>query len=230
MLCFWSLFLSSPSGAGELRSHTFWISRDYEEGVINRGMVEYQGRYWLSPVFAIDGGAALSLVQQWGVSRIGVAGVANFPNAKSYLILGVEHETWPDWRVTENRASLYWEFHPLDLLTAVFGFSYRSPQFMSTTLAQALAWGGAESEIAIVYRLEWHLFTWGRLRTSMAVWDYDRMLLYTSDNIHFSFRAEWSLNPQLRLMGQASTAAKGVSGGLLSWGQNELAMGLNYEL
>jgi hypothetical protein len=54
------------------------------------------------------------------------------------------------------------------------------------------------------------------------------MRLYTYDNFHFSILSVLSLSPQLKLSGMATTAASGVSGGVVSWQENMLSLGIQY--
>jgi hypothetical protein len=220
---------SAPSLLNLLpKTHELRISRDFEGGVVDRMLVDYFGRYWLSDVFALDAGVGTSFFAPNGVSLLGVSAVADFPNAHSFLALGVEHERWPAWQVTENRVVLYWNFHPLDDINISFGAGYRSPQFVSTTFAQSLAFGGPSDEFSVLYRFDWRVLQVQQFGVSAMIWNYDHMRLYTVDNIHFSLRLGYALTERLALTALGTASINGLSGGILSWGQSQVVGGITY--
>jgi hypothetical protein len=151
----------------------------------------------------------------------------------SHLVFGIQHERWSGWGVTENRAMAYWEFHPISSLSLSIGYTYRSPQFVSLGI-QSLSWPSVNTEWEPLYRLQWKLLEnsaleVGKFGASILVWNYDRMRLATSDNIHFSLIPEYCFAQKSKVQVIATTAVKGFSGAVVSWDQLDLGIGLKYD-
>jgi hypothetical protein len=209
-------------------NHEFMMTRSYLAGVSNRLLVEYYGNYQLGSLFSLQVGNRYSLFEQWGLSLLGISGIFHLPWIWSDLTLGLEHERWEDWRTTENRAIVYWTFHPHSKIDLLFGVAYRAPQFGVTQLFQSLGWSGINPEVALIYRFKFPIFSIHNLDFSVLAWNYDHMRLFTYDNFHFSILAVLSLSSQLKVSGMATTAASGVSGGVVSWQENMFSLGIQY--
>jgi hypothetical protein len=213
------------------RIHDFrqevWLTRPYEAGVIDRLLVEGFARLNLSPSFALLGGVSFSLFDQWGVSLLGISGIWRLPDWRFELTLGLQHESWPGWNMSENRLVLYGSFAPLDFILVSIGYSYRSPQY-APNFIQSLGWVSSTSEFGLLYRVEVEAFRYRRLSFILLVHDYDRMKLYTWTNIHFALQPRYELSSQLSVQGSIGIAAEGVSGGVISWEEQNFAIGMAY--
>lgn len=218
--------------SAETSSHQeFWLGRWYEDGVENRLQADYFGTWKIGPILSLEVGTSFSILQQGGPDLFGFAAHASFPNAKSDLTLAVQHERWPDWQVTENRAEFYWSFHPSLDLNLSFGVTYRAPLFGKIFVVPFLDWGtDGGGEISILYQVEWRFLKIQPFQFSIGVWNYDHMRLFTPDNAHFTLKASWELNPDIHLLAAGTVGVQGVSGAILSWPQSILSIGMTYDL
>ncbi|MGZ3708464.1 MAG: hypothetical protein ACXWPM_06530, partial [Bdellovibrionota bacterium] len=180
------------------------------------------------PWLVIEPGASVSFVNQWGLSLIGLNVGARIEALRSEIVVGAQEERWPDWQVTENRAILYWLFHASDRVSLSVGGGMRSPVFGPTGFWQTLGWQLSGIEVGPLYRLEWLMVSESRFGLTFLFDNYDRMRLYTWDNIHLSFIPEFQLTPKVKLMALLGTAMQGVSGGVISWDQYTLSLGVTY--
>lgn len=205
------------------------FTRQYEAGVINRLLIQYIGRFDLNDIFAIQAGLNLSTFEQWGYSLLGVTGIFKIAPLLSEISIGVQQENWPDWSITENRAVAFWTFEPFHWVSLMVGCSYRAPQYGANFL-QSFQWPTVDAEWGPIYRLQVNFFEVSKFFFSFLAWNYDRMRFYSWDNVHFSFQTQFQIHPKLRLEGLFTTATKGVSGGIVSWGQNTISLGINYAI
>ena len=142
-----------------------------------------------------------------------------FKNARSFLLMGYEHERWSGWEVVENRASLSWRFLPRGFFEGFeidTGFGYRAPQ------AFAAAPSG---EVFLAYRIRVPAAAWrtreeaGFLEIATLVFNYDQNRLSTMDHFQLAIETLWHPTREgPRFEFQGGVGAKGVSGGVLSWG------------
>ena len=219
-----------PRARQELR-----LTRAMEGGTTDRALLEGHERFRVSENFSVDGGVGLSAFDQAGLSLVGVSAVGHFINARADLILSLQHERWSGWQVSENRAELLLDFHPLSFIGITYGLAFRAPVYSSTTLGQALSWSSPDPEFQIVYRFDWDFVrthAWGDrpLQFGLLIWNLDHFRLYTATNVHFTLEARYGLTPQLALSASGGTAIKGLSGGVVSWGQNFMTLGVIHEL
>ena len=209
-------------------AHEFWLSRSYEPGVVNRLLAEYLGTFSLSDVAKLRLEGATSYLEQTGVSLVGLEGVYLLPSLQSEVTVGVQQERWPDWDVTENRLVAYWKFAPFPCLFLSLGLGYRSPQFNVQSIWQSLAWPSDDAEIGVLYSVQWNFLELPGWRIGALVGDYERMRLYSDDNIHIGLRGEYDLTPHWSFLGYASVGATGVSGGIVTFSQTLLSIGIRY--
>lgn len=209
-----------------------WASRRYEYGVSERALLLTVGRWRFAQPVAIEAALEGSFFDHWGPSLVGFSVLGGFVNARSDLVLSFQHERWSSWRVSENRLEFYWLFQPRETFSITFGLGFRSPQFNSLNLGQALTWAGESNEIAIAFRAEGRVLELWRFWVSLLAWNFDRMRLETGDNLKLSAMVEYHLTPApspWRLAMLATQGIKGASGGVLSFGQNQISIGLRYE-
>ncbi len=208
------------------RDASLWFSRQYERGVTERLVIDAFGRTWFSQTFGLETGLSLSGLgdpfPQFNLQMISLNGIANFPNAHSFFVLGWANERWPAWNVHENRVIGYWLFSPLKVLSITFGLAFRSPVFPA-------GGPGTNDELSILYSLDWEFFQLGSFNAGLTVGNYSRMRVYTPDNGHFTSRLRWLFGSSgLQLHAFATAGVKGVSGGILSFGQNQIGGGIGY--
>ena len=233
------IFEASPMASDTPRAnashgHEFWLVSHQELGVASSLLLNYFGRFDLGARVDLLVGGGLSLFQNWGPALLGITADLKFDEISSHFYFGTQHERWPDWGVTENRAVAYWEFRPLSTVSLTLGYSYRAPQFNGMGI-QSFTWVSSTAEWGPLYRFQWRFFgspllESGALGASVLIWNYDRMRLETADNIHFSIIPEYRVAPTVSIQGMATTAVKGFSGAVVSWDQVNLALGLKYDL
>ena len=205
-----------------------WISRRYESGTTNRLSIDGFGRYWFFPFLGLETGLGVGAFGEpfsnFSLSLLGLQAVANFPGASSLLVLGWHFEQWPDWRTSEHRVVSYWLFNPVASFSIWFGLAYRIPSFAQMP-------GNVNSELQVVYRIDWEYWRPWLLDFGLGVWNIDQMRITTPNNLQASlwlgFRF-WQSGWRMRFM--ATQGIKGVSGGVLSFGQNQLSLGVSYAL
>ena len=217
-----SPLVADPAEGEPPTQHEFWLSRSYEPGVSNRLLTEYVGTFPLSDVTKLRVEGVASFLEQTGISLVGFEGVYLLPNLLSEVTAGVMQERWPDWSVTENRAVAYWKFTPFPSLSMSLGLGYRSPQFNVSSLWQTLTWPSDEAEIGVLYSAQWDFLKTSSYLIGMQVGDYERMRLYSDDNIHFALRGEFEVAPNWSFLTYFSVGAKGVSGGIVTFSQTLL--------
>ena len=211
--------------------HEIVLGRWYEGGSANRLQMDYLGNYRFNDIFSIELGASLSLLEQWGPSLIGVLGKANFPNARSQLILGFQNERWPTWRIAENRMELYLKFFPEDNFNLSMGFAYRAVQYNILSFLPYSNWNSdPNGELDILYGFDWVLFRLPPFRISWLIWDFDHMRLFNMDNTHFTLKTDWTVNPTWHAYLAATVGVTGISGAVTTWGQSVISLGMTYGL
>lgn len=207
-------------------------SRRYEAGVSERLLLTTFQRFRFFQPFAIEAGLEGSFFDHWGPNLLGVTFFGGFPNANADLVLSFQHERWGSWLVSENRGEFYLLFSPRPTFSILFGLGLRVPTVRSLTLAQAFNWNSPGGELSLLFRVEGRVIEIGRFWASLLVWNFDRMRLETGDNIHASALLEWHLGSapaEWRVFALASQGVKGVSGGVLSWAQNQISLGVRLE-
>lgn len=209
-------------------AHEFWLSYSYQAGVANRILAEYLGTIPLSDTIKLRLEGATSYLEQTGVSFVGIEGVYLFPSLLGELTLGVQQERWPDWNVSENRFVAYWKFAPFPWLFLSLGLGYRSPQFNVDSVWQSLAWPSEDAELGVLYSVQCNFLSRPAYRLGALLGDYERMRLYSDDNIHIGLRGEYDLSPDWSLLGLVSVGATGVSGGIITFSQTLLSVGVRY--
>ncbi len=147
-----------------------------------------------------------------------------FLNAHSALVLSIQHERWSAWQVIENRAQFYWLFTPRAFFSISFGIAYRNPILGAVNLGQSLFWAGISPELGIVFRVEAEFFSIGPFSLRGLIYNFDRMRLETSDNVHLGLVGRFRIADGWWIQALGSQGIKGVSGGILSFGQNELLL------
>jgi hypothetical protein len=145
----------------------------------------------------------------------------------SEITLGFQQERWPSWNTSENRIVAYWGFFPFSNTTLHLGYSYRAPQYGASFL-QSLAWPSMDGEFGLLYRIEVDVIQLPQFKLSLLVFDYDRMRLYTWTNIHFSIQPQYQISKKWKLQALLGVAAEGASGGIVSWDQNYINIGVAY--
>jgi hypothetical protein len=210
--------------------HEVWLEKNYDPGVIDRLLVDYYGHFNFSSWLKLGVIVALSPFEQGEPELIG--GELNIPVEKlgAVLTLAVQQERWHAWQITENRTEAYLNFKLFPTLYFAFGLGYRAPQFNVNSLAQSLNIFSDNSEVNVIYRLQWDVVNADGFLLSFLISNYDRFRLYTFTDIHFALAPELRLNSQFSLAGYGAIGVKGVSGVVLSFSQITFGAGLKYEL
>ncbi len=201
--------------------------------MISSLLLNYFGRFDLGERLNLLVGGSAGFIENVGPTLLGLSTELKVDEIRSHFVLGVQHERWSGWGITENRAESYWDFRPLPSLSLAVGYSYRAPQYRGLGI-QSLSWPTATAEWGALYRLEWKFLGHSdsqvaRLSASFLVWNYDRMRLATSDNIHFSIIPSYRLSQSGSLQVMLMTAVKGFSGAVVSWDQLDLGLGWKYD-
>ena len=222
--------LASEFDAPELqpKRHDFWLNKSYEDGVTDRALIGYLGRFALGPRFMVDAGLQLGVFDESASRMIGIALAYHIEWLRSEAVLATQHEDWPGWSASENRAEAYWRFNPFWFFNALFGVSYRAPLFGGTSFWESFHWPWQNAEINTIYRVEFQLIHTSEYGFSVAMWNYDHMRLYNWDHFHFGAQGSYRIDPKTALSLSASTALKGMSGVILSLSEFELGLGLSY--
>ncbi len=182
-------------------------------------------------MFSIQVGTSLSLLEQVGPSLLGFTGIAAFPNAKSEVVLGIQYERWPTWKISENRTELFWRFFPEETFHLSFGFAYRAVQYDILSYLPFMNWNSdPNGELSILYSVDWVLYTLPPFRIYWLIWNFDHMRLFNMDNVHFTLKTDWELDSTFRAYVSATSGVTGVSGGVLTWSQSVLSLGFTYAL
>ena len=225
----WAQVLPATSTGEPLVSYNeLWFGRSYEEGVANRLLLDYHGVHQPLPNLEILTSASYSFLQQSGLALLGVGVQYNVEAINSRFAALLAHETWSSWGASENRVLAMWIFQPLDMLQLTVGVAYRAAQYQGLDWRHIVAFPQATAEINALYRLRWRFLSLHNVAVSALVFNYDRMRLYTPDNIHLALEVNVRLRDSWVLMGSVGAGISGVSGAILSWSQNNVGLGVGY--
>jgi hypothetical protein len=176
----------------------------------------------------VYGGAALSLFQHAGLSRLGLG--ASFrvgPVAAISVHLAVQHEQWNDWQAGENRVLASLSAEPLAGLRLAAGIAWRVPLFDPAHFGSPFYWQSDAPERNILYRLEWPMLGRGRWQVSGWLSNFDRFTVRNPQQFPFGLDAAVRLSPCLSVSAHAGTAINGLSGLLLSLSELNLEVGVS---
>lgn len=199
----------------------FQMTRRYESGVTERLLLQTRGGYRFLQFFALQAELETSLGQHWGPSLFGGELMAGFVNATSDLVLSYHQEWWSSWSVVEHRVGFYLLFEPRKTFQIIFGLGVRVPVFGAR----------ADSpELAVLFRVDGGLVRVWRLSLHGLLWNFDGLRMESGDNVHASLRLDWLMDDAEKWTSSltATVGIKGISGGILSVDQNQIALGVRY--
>ena len=176
-----------------------------------------------------DAGLSFNLFQNngLGAAELGVGAVL-LRQAGLTLRLADQHQQWNDWQAGENRLLVALEAGPLFGFDAGAGLVRRVPAF-GDGYSSPTVWSGGAAEWNFQYRLRCKFIrreNWW-LRAGFST--YDRFTAHNPQQFPFEADGAYRLKDNLEVTALASTAVVGFSGGLASFHEFELDIGVRRE-
>jgi len=143
------------------------------------------------------------------------------------LRLAAQHQQWNDWQAGENRTLAAIEAGPVFGVEAGFGFVHRVPAF-GDDYWSPFVWNGDASEWNYAYRLTWKFLQKDNWWLRAGLSSYDRFTAHSPQQFPLKADGAYRLRDNLELVAAAGTAIVGYSGGLVSFHEVELGVGVKY--
>lgn len=185
----------------------------------------------ITPVrfFKVDAGLSLNLFQNngLGAAHLGLAAEVYSP-AHLTLRLAGQHQQWTDWQAGENRLLVVFEAGPLYGLDAGAGLVRRVPVF-GDRYSSPLVWSSDAAEWNFLYRLRWKFIQRENWWIRAGLSSYDRFTAHNPQQFPLEADGAYRLRDGLELAGLVSTAIVGYSGGLASFHDLDLSVGVRHD-
>jgi len=200
-----------------------------EPGVESKMLAAVQAD--LEPVrwLKADAGLSFNLFQHNGLGSAALGlGAVLFRPAGLTLGLAVQHQQWNDWQAGENRVRATIEAGPAFGIDAGFGLARRVPVF-GGEYRSPFVWQGGAAEWNYLYRLRWKFLQKENWWLRAGFSSYDRFAAHNPQQLPLEADGGYQLNDDLELVARAGTAIVGYSGGLVSFHEVELGVGVRHE-
>ena len=177
----------------------------------------------------VDGGLSFNLFQNngLGAAALGIRAEAYDPNGLA-LGLAVQHQQWNDWRAGENRLLAVIEAGPWHGFDAGLGLVHRVPVF-GDRYWSPVVWSGDAAEWNYLYRLRWKFVQREEWWLRAGFSSYDRYTAHNPQEFPFEADGAYRMKNGLEVTALASTAIVGYSGGLASFHEFEIDIGVRRE-
>lgn len=177
----------------------------------------------------VDAGLMFNLFQNngLGAAELGVAAVFYRPAGLTFRIAG-QHQQWTDWQAGENRLLVVLEAGPVHRFDAGIGVVQRVPVF-GDKYWSPFVWSGGADERNFLYRLRWKFIQCENWWLRAGFSTYDRFTAHNPQQFPFEADGAYRLKNSFEVTALASTAIVGFSGGLASFHEFELDIGVRRE-
>ncbi len=176
----------------------------------------------------VDAGLSFNLFQNSGLGAAGMGvGAMLFRPAGLGLRFAAQHQQWNDWRVGENRALATLEAGPVLGVEAGFGLARRVPVFGGGYWSP-FTWKSDAAEWNYVYRLMWQFLRKEKWWLKAGFSSYDLLSVHNPQQFPLCLNGSCFLKDNLDLVAEAGTAIVGYSGGLASFHELTLNVGVKY--
>jgi hypothetical protein len=200
-----------------------------EPGVESKMFAAVQADIEPVPFIKVDAGLSFNLFQNNGLGAAGLGiGAVLYRPAGLMLRLAGQHQQWTDWQAGENRLLVVLEAGPWHRFDAGIGEVQRVPVF-GDKYWSPLVWSGGAAERNLVYRLRWKFIqreSWW-LRAGFS--SYDRFTAHDPSQFPLEADGAYRLKNGFEVTALASTAVVGYSGGLVSFHEFEIDVGVRRE-
>ena len=181
------------------------------------------------PFLKVDAGLSFNLFQNngLGAAGLGVGAAFDIPGDLTIRIAG-QHQQWTGWQAGENRLLLVLEAGPVHGFDAGIGAVQRVPVF-GDKYWSPFVWSGGAAERNFLYRLRWKFIqreSWW-LRAGFS--SYDCFTAHDPSQFPLEADGAYRLKSGLEVTALASTAIVGYSGGLASFHEFEVDIGVRRE-
>jgi hypothetical protein len=218
--------LGTAPARGQSITPTLLLGFRHEPGVESKMLIGGLGDWQAHPRISVNAGAALSLIQHAGLSRLGF-GIDAWPLDFAGIAARVQHEQWNDWQAGENRLLVALTGRPVAPLRLAVGLAYRAPVFDTVRYGSPFYWRSEVPERNLLYRVELELLHTGQWQTSAWLANFDRFTVHNPQQFPFGLDAAGRLSPCLSVSARAGTAINGLSGLLLSLSELNLEVGVS---
>jgi hypothetical protein len=177
----------------------------------------------------VDAGLSFNLFRHNGLGAAGMGiGAVVFSPAGLTFRLAAQHQQWNDWKAGENRALGTIEAGPVFGVEAGFGIAWRVPVFGDECWSP-FVWHSDASEWNYVYRLTWRFIDRENWWLTGGFSSYDLLTVHNPQQFPLTVSGACRLRDNLELVGDAGTAIVGYSGGLASFHELTLNVGVKYD-
>lgn len=178
----------------------------------------------------VDAGLSFNMFQNNGVGAAGVGlGAVLFRPAGLSIRFAAQHQQWNDWQAGENRALATVEAGPVYGLEAGFGVARRVSVFGADDYRSPFVWKSDAAEWNYAYHLTWKFLRREGWWLKAGFSSYDLFTVHNPQQFPLCLSGSYSLEDNLDLVMDAGTAIVGYSGGLASFHEMTLNVGVRYE-
>ncbi len=178
----------------------------------------------------VDAGLSFNVFQNNGVGAVGLGlGAVLFRPAGLSIRFAAQHQQWNDWQAGENRALATVEAGPVYGLEAGFGVARRVSVFGADDYRSPFVWKSDAAEWNYAYRLTWKFLRRESWWLKAGFSSYDLFTVHNPQQFPLCLSGAYSLKDNLDLVMDAGTAIVGYSGGLASFHEMTLNVGVRYE-
>jgi len=200
-----------------------------EPGVESKMLAGLQADITPVRFLRVGAGLSLNLFQNNGLGAAGLGVGAAFDIPGDLTIrIAAQHQQWTGWQAGENRLLVVLEAGPVHGFDAGLGVVQRVPVF-GDKYWSPLVWSGGADEQNFLYRLRWKFIQRAEWWLRAGFSSYDRFTAHNPQQFPFEADGAYRLRDDLELTARASTAVVGYSGGLVSFHEFELDIGVRRE-